>query len=85
MSGRPTGPATRGTSAQTASGTSRIRAGGIARDVCFAQAAVEVQGDIDSAYHAKYDRYGPSIVGSVTGPGAHPVTVRLIPRPGKED
>jgi hypothetical protein len=69
----------------TASGTGRIRAGGIERDVSFARAAAGVQGDIDSAYHAKYDRYGPSIVGSVTGPGAHPVTVRLVPRPGKED
>ena len=55
----------------TASGTGRIRAGGIERDVSFAQAAPEVQADIDAAYHAKYDRYGPQIVGSVTGSGAH--------------
>ena len=64
----------------TASGTGRIRAGGIERDVSFAQAPPEVQGDIDAAYHAKYDRYGPRIVGSVTGPGAHNVTVRLVPQ-----
>jgi hypothetical protein len=64
----------------TASGTGRIRAGGIERDVSFAQAPPEVQGDIDAAYHAKYDRYGPRIVGSVTGPGAHHVTVRLVPQ-----
>jgi len=69
----------------TASGTGRIRADGIERDASFAQASIEVQGDIDSAYHAKYDRYGPRIVGSVTGPGAHRVTVRLVPQPGKED
>ena len=67
-----------------ASGTGRIRAGGIERDVSFAEAAAEVQGDIDAAYHAKYDRYGPRIVGSVTGPGAHGLTVRLVPQPGKE-
>jgi hypothetical protein len=36
-----------------------------------------VQGDIDSAHHAKYDRYGPQIVGSVTGPQAPAVTIRL--------
>ena len=64
-----------------ASGTGRIRAGGIERDVSFADVAPDVQGDIDAAYHAKYDRYGPQIVGSVTGPDAHRVTVRLIPQP----
>jgi hypothetical protein len=64
-----------------ASGAGRIRAGGIERDVSFAQASPDAQDDIDAAYHAKYDRYGPRIVGSVTGPDAHHVTVRLVPRP----
>jgi len=64
----------------TASGAGRIRAGGIERDVSFAQAAPEAQAGIDAAYHAKYDRYGPRIVGSVTGPDAHRVTVRLVPQ-----
>jgi hypothetical protein len=68
-----------------ASGTGRIRADGIERDVSFARADPEIQGDIDAAYHAKYDRYGPQIVGSVTGSGAHSVTVRLIPQPGEEE
>ena len=68
----------------TASVAGRIQAGGIERDVSFAQAAPEVQDDIDAAYHAKYDRYGPRIVGSVTSPGAHRVTVRLAPQPDKE-
>ena len=40
----------------TASGAGRIRAGGIERDVSFAQAAAQAQDDIDAAYHAKYDR-----------------------------
>jgi hypothetical protein len=63
-----------------ASGAGRIRASGIERDVWFAQASPEVQGDIDAAYHAKYDRYGPQIVGSVTGSDTHQVTVRLVPQ-----
>jgi hypothetical protein len=67
----------------TASGSGRIRAGGIERDVSFAQAAAEAQDDIDAAYHAKYDQYGPRIVGSVVGSGAHRVTVRLVPQPEK--
>jgi hypothetical protein len=68
-----------------ASGTGRIRAGRAERDVSFAHAAAEDQDNIDAAYHAKYDRYGPQIVGSVTGPGARPVTIRLVPQPGKEN
>ena len=68
----------------TASGAGRVRAGGIERDVAFADATPGVQGDIDAAYHAKYDRYGPRIVGSVVGPNAHRVTVRLVPRSDEE-
>ena len=67
-----------------ASGTGRIRAAGTERDVAFTPAAPEAQDRIDVAYHAKYDRHGPRIVGSVTGPGSHAVTVRLVPQPGGE-
>src|SRR3712207_3648954 len=42
-----------------ASGVGRIRAGGVERDVTFGTAAPDVHADIDAAYHAKYDRYGP--------------------------
>ena len=63
-----------------ASGVGRIRANGIERDVTFADADPAALPDIDRAYHAKYDRYGPAIVGSVTGPQAAPVTIRLLPR-----
>lgn len=64
-----------------ASGTGRIRAGDVEADVIFAQADDGAQGQIDDAYHAKYDRYGPRIVGSVVGPDAHKVTIRLMPDP----
>jgi hypothetical protein len=67
-----------------ASGAGRLQGGGTERDVTFAPAAPEAQGGIDAAYHAKYDRYGPQIVGSVTGPGAYDVTIRLVPQPGGE-
>jgi hypothetical protein len=62
-----------------ASGTGRIRAGRVDRDVTFATAADDVHAVLDAAYHAKYDRYGPRIVGSVVGPAAHTVTIRLVP------
>ena len=64
----------------TASGVGRIRAGELERDVSFADADPGVHGDIDAAYHAKYDRHGPRIVGTVVGPGAASVTIRLAPR-----
>jgi hypothetical protein len=47
-------------------------------DVTFGPANAAVQDDIDAAYHTKYDRYGAGIVGHVTGPASHAVTVRLI-------
>jgi hypothetical protein len=63
-----------------ASGVGRIRAGGVERDVTFSEPTTRVHDDIDAAYHAKYDRYGPQIVGTVVGPHMEAVTIRLIPR-----
>ena len=62
-----------------ASGTGRIRAGGLERDVTFSHAAPDVHAAIDAAYHAKYDRHGPRIVGTVVGPQVEAVTIRLLP------
>lgn len=64
-----------------AGGAGRIRAGGVEADVTFAKTDDRIQGEIDTAYHAKYDRYGPQIVGSAVGDHAHQVTVRLMPSP----
>lgn len=64
-----------------AAGAGRIRAGRLERDVTFTDAAPDAHTAIDAAYHAKYDRYGPAIVGSVVGAKAVPVTIRLLPRP----
>ena len=63
-----------------AAGTGRIHAGGITRPVTLEPATDAADNHaIDDAYHAKYDRYGPRIVGSVTGDHAHRVTIRLAP------
>ena len=62
-----------------ASGTGRIRAGGVERDVVFSESPVEVHAAVDAAYHAKYDRYGPKIVGTVVGPQTVTTTLRLDP------
>ena len=63
-----------------ASGAGRIRAGGLERDVTFAEPAPGAHAAIDAAYHVKYDRYGPGIVGSVVGPDAEAVTIKLVPQ-----
>jgi hypothetical protein len=62
-----------------ASGTGRIRAGGIEKDVSFTHPQSDISAEIDAAYHAKYDRYGPKIVGTVVGPQAAPNTFQLVP------
>jgi hypothetical protein len=40
----------------------------------------EVAASVTAAYHAKYDRYGPSIVGTVVSAQAVASTLRLVPR-----
>jgi hypothetical protein len=64
-----------------ASGTGRIRAGGLERDVTFADPAPDVHPELDRVYHAKYDSYGPAIVNPVVGAEAALATLRLLPRP----
>lgn len=63
-----------------ASGSGRVRAGGVEADVSFDTVTADAPHDaIDAEYHAKYDRYGPGPVGHATGAPSHPVTIRLIP------
>jgi len=62
-----------------ASGAGRVRTAGVDHDVLFAEARADARSNIDAAYHAKYDRYGATTVGHVTGPDAQSVTIRLIP------
>lgn len=63
-----------------ASGTGHIHAGGVEKDVAFEEPEDDVHADLDAAYHAKYDRYGQGIVGTVTGAHAVGETLRLRPR-----
>ena len=63
-----------------AAGEGRIRAGGVERDVAFEEASSEVHALVTAAYHEKYDRYGPSIVGTVVSAGSATTTLRLVPR-----
>lgn len=62
------------------SGEGRIRAGGVEREVRFEVPEPEAAAAVSAAYHAKYDRYGPAIVGSVVSAEAVRSTLRVVPR-----
>jgi len=61
------------------SGESRIRAGGVERDVRFEVPGQEVADTVSAAYHAKYDRYGASIVATVVSDEATRATLGVLP------
>ena len=63
-----------------ASGIGRVKAGGLEPAVTFERVGDEWMDAVDAAYHAKYDRYGRGIVGTVVGPQVWPNTLRLVPR-----
>ncbi len=50
------------------------------RAIAFEQPGPDVADAVTAAYHAKYDRYGPSIVGTVISAEAVKSTLRPIPR-----
>ncbi len=61
------------------SGAGHISSGGVERDVTFALADPAVADEVDAAYHAKYDRYGPGPVGAVTGSDVTGTTLVVTP------
>ena len=66
-----------------AAGAGALRAGEVERPVAFrllGSQQAELHAAIDAAYHAKYDRYGPTVVNSVVGPHATTVTLRVTPQ-----
>lgn len=53
---------------------------GVEKDVIFTReedAATNAR--VDAAMHAKYDRYGPGPVGTITGSDSHATTLRVMP------
>jgi hypothetical protein len=59
----------------------RIRAGGVERDVTFAEPGNAGRDAIDQAYRAKYaSRYARNIVDPMVSPGAAAATLRLAAR-----
>lgn len=67
----------RGTQARQAG---RVRAGGVERDVVFADASGDLNDSIDQAYRAKYSHYSENTLDRITSPEARSTTLRLVPR-----
>lgn len=61
-------------------GEGRIRAGGVERDVAFAEPEDADHAAIDRAYRSKYARYGHSYVDPTVTAEAAAATLRLTPR-----
>ena len=61
-----------------ASGTGRIRAGGVEHDIAFVDADPSEDDAVDAAYRATYTRYS-TIVGSMVSPKVAKPTLRLEP------
>ena len=57
-----------------------IRAGGVDKDVTFADTDPDLNDQIDAAYRDKYRRYGPNIIGGVVNAEARAATIKLVPR-----
>jgi hypothetical protein len=58
-----------------------VQAGGVSKDVAFADADHNLDDQIDEAYRAKYRRYAKSITDSITSHQARSTTTRLVPQP----
>ena len=57
-----------------------IQAGGVSKDVTFADAGHDIDDQIDAAYRSKYRRYAASIISHIVSPQARAATIRLVPR-----
>jgi hypothetical protein len=57
-----------------------IWAGGVDKDVTFADTDPDLNDQIDAAYRDKYRRYGPNIIGGVVNAEARAATIKLVPR-----
>src|SRR2546427_12511270 len=57
-----------------------IQAGGLGRDVTFADSDRTLSDEIDRAYRTKYRRYSANIVNSVLTQQARSATLQLVPR-----
>ena len=58
----------------------RIWAGGLEKDVAFADADSNIDDEVDAAYRSKYRRYAGRILNSCLTPEARSTTIKIVPR-----
>ena len=58
----------------------RIQAGGVDKNVTFADADHDLDDQIDTAYRVKYSRYSSTYVDPMVAPQAQATTTKLVPR-----
>jgi hypothetical protein len=57
-----------------------VQAGGVSKNVAFADAGHGIDDQLDAAYRTKYHRYATNIVNSIVTPQARAATLRLAPQ-----
>jgi len=57
-----------------------VTAGGVDKDVTFADAGSALDAALDRAYRTKYRRYAAAILDHITSDQARATTIRLVPR-----
>ncbi len=57
-----------------------IQAGGVSKDVTFADACHDINDELDAAYRTKYRRYAASIISHIVNLQARAATLKLVPR-----
>lgn len=58
----------------------RIEAGGVNKEVTFADADPALNDEIDAVYRTKYRRYGAQYVNHIVAPEARSTTIKVAPR-----
>jgi hypothetical protein len=63
-----------------ASHQGHVDAGGVSKDVTFADPDKGIDDELDAAYRAKYHGYAANIVNSILTPQARSAALKLVPR-----
>jgi hypothetical protein len=61
------------------SGSGRISAGGVTKDVTFELADPTVRDALTAKLHQKYDRFGSAPIAAITGPDVLQTTLKVLP------
>jgi hypothetical protein len=58
----------------------RVWAGGVEKEVTFAETDSDIEDRLDAAYQTKYASHAQDVIDSINSPKARSTTLRLLPR-----